>query len=221
MKKLSCLAFVILLLSACGGSPEQPTEPGGTPTPTAPDLRGQVANWSVDKATVNAVLYDKTPNPAEVKTAEVATGEVGADGKLEIFLNKSVPSGFLTSLDCPSLTQTNPDARQNSFSALEVTQGGKVVGRVALASKQSVLSRGLQAVGDYYVQQTYVDAATTLTGSCSLGGVVSATFQYDLKLNRGWNDVTFKLTSVASSKQTLSLTTGTPAGAAWFFVAAP
>lgn len=214
MKKLSCLALVILLLSACGSTELPPTGPGNTPTPTAPDLRGQFADWSAEEATLNAAFYN-----AAGDKAEVATGEVGVDGKLEVFLTKDVPGDFLTELSaCRGLTQSEPSMRQNTFSVLEVTKGTTVVGRAALASGQSVLTEGLQTVGDYYVQQTYANAATMLQGSCSLLGAVDATFKYNLKLNRGWNAVTFKLVGKNGDAQTLELSSGTSQGATWFFV---
>ena len=182
--------------------------------PTSPsDLQGRIANWSVGEAELSTVLYDQAE-----KFTKVASGTVGADGKLDIFLGKSVPADVLSRISaCSGLTQTNPGTRQNTFSALQVMRGQTEVGRVALASSQAVLTEGLRKVGDYYVQQTYADAANTVTGSCALGGVVDAVFKYDLKLNQGWNTITFKLTRKDGDAQTLELSSGTPQGAAWFF----
>ena len=173
----------------------------------------QFPDWSVGEATLNAVFYDASGNKVEV-----ATGEVGADGKLEVFLKKNVADNLLTELSaCWGLTQSDPSVRQNTFSALEVMKETTVVGRAALASGQAVLTEGLQIVGEYYVQQTYADTATMLQGSCSLLGAVDAVFKYNLKLNRGWNAVTFKLVGKNGDAQTLELSSGMPQGATWFF----
>ncbi len=182
--------------------------------PVSPaDLQGQIANWSAGETTLSTVFYGASGTPTKV-----ASGTVGADGGLEVYLGESVAADFLTKLPaCTGLSQSNPDARQNVFSSLQVTRGQTAVGRVALASGQAVLTEGLRKVGDYYVQQTYADAANTVTGSCALGGVVDAVFRYDLKLNQGWNTVTFKLVKKDGDAQTLELSSGTPQGAAWFF----
>ena len=183
------------------------------PAPPPSDLSGQVANWSAGATTLNTVFFGQAE-----KSTKVASGTIGADGKLDIFLGKSVPADVLSKISaCSGLTQTNPDTRQNAFSALQVMRGQTEVGRVALASSQAVLTEGLRKVGDYYVQQTYADAANTVTGSCALGGVVDAVFEYDLKLKQGWNTVTFELTGKDGDAQTLELSSGTPQGAAWFF----
>ncbi|CAN5809605.1 hypothetical protein BH24DEI2_BH24DEI2_26130 [soil metagenome] len=183
------------------------------PPAPVPDLRGQLVSWDKNQAVLNAVLYEKAGDPSKV-----ASGTISADGKLEVFLNKQLSSDFLTALPaCPGLTQTNPNARQNSFSDLTVTEGTQAVGRVALTSSPAVITKGLQMVGDYYVQQTYSDAANTVQGSCATTGTGNAVFKYDLKLTKGWNAVTFKLAAKSSESQTIELSSGTPQGAAWVF----
>lgn len=195
------LLWLLLLLSACN--------PSGSRPPAAPEgpEHAQVGNWQGGSAAVAARFYGSGG------AAEVASGTVSAGGGLEFTL-KPVQAAQLTGFSaCPSVTVSDPALGLNSFSALAVVDGGVQRGRVALASSASVVSEGLTAVGDLYLQYTYADRAARISGSCAVGGA-PGTFSYALELRPGWNPVVFRLTGDG----VLQLTTETaPAGAAWFF----
>lgn len=196
------LIFLLLLLSACNPSGSRP------PVVSEPPEYAQVGNWRGGSAAVAARFY------GDGGAAEVASGTVSAGGGLEFTL-KPVQAAQLTGFSaCASVTVSDPALRLNSFSALAVLDGGGVQrGRVALASSASVVSEGLTAAGDLYLQYTYVDRAAQISGSCAVGGA-PGTFSYALELRPGWNPVVFRLTGDG----VLQLSTETvPAGAAWFF----
>lgn len=196
------LIFLLLLLGACSPSGSRPPA-----MPEGPEY-AQVGNWQGGSAAVAARFYGSGG------AAEVASGTVSAAGGLEFTL-KPVQAAQLTGFSaCPSVTVSDPALRLNSFSALTVVDGGGVQrGRVALASSASVVSEGLTAAGDLYLQYTYADRAAQISGSCAVGGA-PGTFSYALELRPGWNPVVFRL----ADDGVLQLSTeAAPAGATWFF----
>lgn len=191
--------FLVLWLSACN-SASRPPAMAGTPEGT------RVENWRGGSATVEAKFH------GEGGAAVVASGTVSAAGDLEFTL-KPVAAAQLTGFTaCPGVAVSDAALKLNSFSALKVVDSGTRSGRVALASRPSVVGEGLTEVGDYYLQYTYADRSARIEGSCAVGGA-PGTFRYALELARGWNPVVFRLTG----SSTLKLSTeAVPADAAWF-----
>lgn len=196
------LLFVLLSLGACNPSGSRP------PAMDNPLEGTQIENWLGGSAMVEAQFY------GDGGAVAVASGAVSAGGDLEFTL-KPVGAAQLTDFTaCPGVAVSDAAVRLNSFSALNVLGGDGVrTGRVARVSRLSVVSEGLQQVGDYYVQYTYADRAAWIEGNCAVGGA-PGTFSYALELRPGWNPVIFRLTGDG----VLQLSTeAIPADAAWFF----
>ena len=194
--------FSLLTLSAC-----QLTDPGPAVPPEQTGVR--VENWQGVEATVSARVH------GEDGAAVAATGTVSAAGELSFGLG-SLSAGQLSSFAaCPGVSVSDPALKLNSFSAFDVTRGlqGKTPeGQIAQTSGLTVVTKGLQQVGDYYVQYTYADQNARVKGRCQ--GGTPASFSYALTLQKGWNMVIFKLLDEGM----LELSTApVPADAAWFF----
>jgi hypothetical protein len=193
---LLCLAFS---LGACNSAARPPAADG------LPE-GARIENWRGGLATVEATFH------GEGGAAVVASGTVSADGGLEFTLEPVAAAQLTGFTACPGVAVSDAALKLNSFSALNVTENGLSAGRVALASSPLVVSEGLRAVGDYYLQYTYADRPARIEGRCAVGGA-PGTFSYALELARGWNPVVFKLTDSG----TLRLSTApVPAEAAWF-----
>ena len=199
------LTFLLLVtLSAC-----QLAEPG---LPTTPEQTGiRVENWqgvgaTAVEATVSAQVY------GEDGAAVAATGTVSAAGVLSFRLAPLSVGQLGSFAACPGVTVSDPALALNAFSAFEVTEDEVLIGQLAQASGLTVVTDGLQQVGDYYVQYTYADRSVNIEGRCE--GGAPAIFSYALTLQKGWNPVVFKLLDEGM----LELSTAPiPANAAWFF----
>ena len=199
------LTFLLLVtLSAC-----QLAEPG---LPTTPEQTGiRVENWqgvgaTAVKATVSAQVY------GEDGAAVAATGTVSAAGVLGFRLAPLSVGQLGSFAACPGVTVSDPALELNSFSAFDVAEDKTLKGQLAQTSGLTVITKGLQQVGDYYVQYTYADRSAQIKGRCQ--GGAPASFSYALTLQKGWNTVIFKLLD----ERVLELSTAPiPANAAWFF----
>ena len=191
--------FLVLWLSACASVSRSPTLEG-------PTEGARIENWRGGLAAVEARFH------GEGGAAVVASGTVSAGGELEFTLEPVAAAQLTAFTACPGVTVSDAALRLNTFSALNVVGNGSPGGRVALASRPSVVSEGLKQTGDYYLQYTYADRAARIEGSCAVGGA-PGTFRYALELTHGWNPVVFRLTG----SNTLHLSTEpVPADAAWF-----
>ena len=195
------LLLSLVTLSAC-----QLADPGPA---AAPEQRGlQVQNWQGVEATVSAQVH------GDDGAALAATGTVSATGVLSFglgFLSAAQLSKFTA---CPGVSVSDTALELNSFSAFDVTrvQGKTPGGQLAQTSELTVVTKGLQQVGDYYVQYTYADRNARVEGRCQ--GGAPASFSYALTLQKGWNTVIFKLLD----EGVLELSTAPiPASASWFF----
>ena len=206
------LAFCFLLISACGApspSPNNPDPNNPTPPTPAPDISGTLEGSTLGVANLRASF----------KTSTVAQGKLEADGSFEFDFKDAIPADALNDAPaCDGLTVSDASAQQNTFSALTVIIGGERKGIIALASSIDVVTDGLNNVGDFYVQYTYVDKDLSLKGDCPLSNP-PAVFSYDVALKKGWNTVMFGLTQKnADGSQVLSMTMGSvPSDAAWFY----
>ena len=201
MKKPSMRpAFLLLvILSAC-----QVTDP--SPVAASEQTGIRVENWQGVEATVSAQVHgDDGP-------AVAATGTVSAAGELSFGMEPLSASELSRFTACPGVTVSDPTLNLNSFSAFDVAEGQTPLGQLAQASGLTVVTGGLQRIGDYYVQYTYADRPARVEGRC--GGGAPASFSYALTLQKGWNPVVFKLID----EGVLELSDApVPAGAAWFF----
>ena len=161
--------LLIFILTACGADPTTPSGPDAPPTnpktPDASDITGTVSGWTLEEVAIAAIIYGQDTQ------TEAATGQVGKGGQLSVTLVDRVGDAFLSSFPtCDTLTLSDAAAQQNTFSAFTVSEGDTNLARLALASRQKVMTAGLSEVGDFYVQWTYSDRAVIIEGSCPVGG---------------------------------------------------
>ena len=202
---LHILLSALLLLAACG-TPNQPPTP--TPQPST-DISGKLSEWTLGEANLRGTF---------TQTA-VAQGKLKADGSFDVDFETAIPTEALNNApSCNGLDVSDKNAKQNTFSALSVIIKGEKQGVIALASSSEAVTRGLNEVGDFYVQYTYVDRDLNIKGDCPLSNP-PATFSYDMALKKGWNTVVFGLSQKnANGSQVLSMKTGAvPDAAAWFY----
>ena len=193
------LLLSLVTLSAC-----QLADPGPA---AAPEQRGlQVQNWQGVEATVSAQVHGNDG------AALAATGTVSAAGVLSFGLGSLSTAQLGKFTACPGVSVLDTALKLNSFSAFDVAEGETLTGQLAQASELTVVTKGLQQVGDYYVQYTYADRNARVKGRCQ--GGAPASFSYALTLQKGWNTVIFKLLD----EGVLELSTAPiPASASWFF----
>ncbi len=197
---VSFLLFLLVALSAC-----QSADPGPAAVPETAAV--QVENWSGAAATVSAQVYGD-----DSSAAVVATGTVDETGRLEFVLAEVQTAQRGNFAACPGVTVSKPGLKLGSFSALEVVRDSVSAGRISHTASLEVMTSGLQQAGDYYLQYTYADRDADVSGRCQ--GGAPAVFGYALTLNKGWNQVVFRLLEDGG----LELSTEpVPQGAAWFF----
>ncbi len=203
-RNIFLLILFSLLLATCSttSSPTQILNPNA-------DIRAQLSAWNAGNAELASFFY------AEAE-AKVVKGKILASGEFALELEPNVATNLLEPVvSCSGLQVSNPAARTNAFSAVDVT-ATEDLGLLALASSEQVVLEGLRVVGDYYVQFIYADQAVSLKGDCPLGGLPGV-FRYDLDLKVGWNTSLFSLVSKQGGQEVLELSSqALPAGATWF-----
>ena len=193
------LLLSLVTLSAC-----QLADPGPA---AAPEQTGiQVRNWQGVEATVSAQVH------GDDGAAVAATGTVSAAGVLSFGLGSLSTAQLGKFTACPGVSVSDTALKLNSFSAFDVAESETLTGQLAQTSGLTVVTKGLQQVGDYYVQYTYADRNARVEGRCQ--GGAPASFSYALTLQKGWNTVIFKLLD----EGVLEFSTApVPANTAWFF----
>ena len=214
LKRFSLALLLTVCLCACGTSTKPPTT---NPPPANADLQGQLTGWRLGEASLSATFFGPG-DLSERESIQIAAGTLQASGQFTADFSDSVGKDALLTLPvCDALTVSGEAARINTFSALDVRVGDEQRGLMALASSARVLSEGLQAVGEYYVQWLYADREVSLKGDCAITNPPT-TLGYDLTLQKGWNTVTFRLERKDATGQTLvQRSEAVTDEAAWFY----
>lgn len=211
MLRLSSFALaILLLLTACGGSPGP-----GTPTPdTALTLSATVEGYGGGEGSVAAKM--------QTSLAGIASGTITPEGQFSVELpGRLVPEQLATPGNSPfclssPLEYSTPDWAADFLNLLEVSEAGAVTGTLTLTNRAPDELNGSQ-LGYKQVFPVYSSVALNVSGVCTDAGLGTET-TYALQLQPGWNYLVQEVTDEAGLTATVRSAAEIPADVTWRFI---
>lgn len=194
------VSTVFFTIIGCGDSSPQ----GGA------KLSGQIADWSGNTATLDAVI-----EASDIKS--IATGTLNTKGEFDLVLPASLAAEDLTAIpSCDGVAVTPSDTGFAFVSYLEARSGSLFWGRVYYAST-FIRESAPGITGGVWV---YVDKDVSASGTCAdvFGGQqpFAAAVTLEASLTKGWNKLSVELEAFTERTLKLSITTAeTPAEVRW------